>query len=134
LPRIRCGTPIFGLGASIPPGEGRAFCDGVEIESLSRAVVRSMAATSDTVGDSFQVVVIGAGAAGLLAATRSAERGRRTLLVEKNRKPGVKILMSGGTRQPMAFSPSAIAVHDDCNVTGQRRFDRRRYGFGNHRC
>src|SRR6187397_6327 len=46
----------------------------------------------------YEVVVIGAGAAGLLAATRSAERGRRTLLLEKNRKPGVKILMSGGTR------------------------------------
>jgi predicted Rossmann fold flavoprotein len=44
------------------------------------------------------VIVIGAGAAGLLAATRAAQRGRRTLLVEKNRKPGVKILMSGGTR------------------------------------
>jgi predicted Rossmann fold flavoprotein len=44
------------------------------------------------------VIVIGAGAAGLLAATRAAERGRRTLLLEKNRKPGVKILMSGGTR------------------------------------
>jgi len=42
--------------------------------------------------------VIGAGAAGLLAASQAAERGRRTLLLEKNRKPGVKILMSGGTR------------------------------------
>jgi predicted Rossmann fold flavoprotein len=46
----------------------------------------------------YDVVVIGAGAAGLLAATRAAERGSRTLLLEKNRKPGVKILMSGGTR------------------------------------
>jgi len=46
----------------------------------------------------WDVVVIGAGAAGLLAATQAAERGRRTLLLEKNRKPGVKILMSGGTR------------------------------------
>ena len=44
------------------------------------------------------MVVIGAGAAGLLAASRAAECGRRTLLLEKNRKPGVKILMSGGTR------------------------------------
>jgi predicted Rossmann fold flavoprotein len=45
-----------------------------------------------------QVVVIGAGAAGLLAASTAAQRGRRTLLLEKNKQPGVKILMSGGTR------------------------------------
>jgi predicted Rossmann fold flavoprotein len=47
---------------------------------------------------SWDVVVVGAGAAGLMAAIRAAERGKRTLLLEKNRKPGVKILMSGGTR------------------------------------
>lgn len=46
----------------------------------------------------WEVVVVGAGPAGMLAAARAAQRGRRTLLVEKNRKPGVKILMSGGTR------------------------------------
>src|SRR5205823_9755599 len=46
----------------------------------------------------WDTVVLGAGAAGLLAATRAAERGKRTLLLEKNRRPGVKILMSGGTR------------------------------------
>jgi predicted Rossmann fold flavoprotein len=46
----------------------------------------------------WDVIVIGAGAAGLMAALRAAERDRRVLVVEKNRKPGVKILMSGGTR------------------------------------
>src|SRR3954470_8874132 len=46
----------------------------------------------------WQVVVVGAGAAGLMAGIHAAERGRRTLVLEKNRKPGVKILMSGGTR------------------------------------
>src|SRR3954463_6328853 len=46
----------------------------------------------------WDVIIIGAGAAGLIAATRAAEGGLRTLLLEKNRKPGVKILMSGGTR------------------------------------
>jgi predicted Rossmann fold flavoprotein len=48
--------------------------------------------------DSIDVIVIGAGAAGLVAAAESAARGQKTLLVEKNRRPGVKILMSGGTR------------------------------------
>jgi len=46
----------------------------------------------------WDVIVIGAGAAGLMAAISAAERGKRTLVLEKNRKPGVKILMSGGTR------------------------------------
>jgi predicted Rossmann fold flavoprotein len=46
----------------------------------------------------FDVVVIGAGAAGLMAAVAAAEHGARVLLLEKNRRPGVKILMSGGTR------------------------------------
>src|SRR5947209_11830778 len=50
-------------------------------------------------GDSdWDVVVVGAGAAGLMAAIRAAEAGRRVLLLEKNRRAGVKILMSGGTR------------------------------------
>src|SRR5215468_2361665 len=46
----------------------------------------------------WDAVVLGAGAAGLVAAAHAAERGRRVLLLEKSRKPGVKILMSGGTR------------------------------------
>jgi predicted Rossmann fold flavoprotein len=48
--------------------------------------------------NSWDVIVVGAGAAGLVAAFRAAEMGKRTLLLEKNRRPGVKILMSGGTR------------------------------------
>lgn len=57
----------------------------------------------------YDVIVVGAGAAGLLAAARSAERERRTLLLEKNRKPGVKILMSGGTR---------CNITHDCDAAG----------------
>ena len=47
---------------------------------------------------SWDVIVIGASAAGLIAAWRSAARGLKTLVLEKNKKLGVKILMSGGTR------------------------------------
>lgn len=44
------------------------------------------------------VAVVGAGAAGLLAAACAAARGRRTVLLEKNQRPGLKILISGGGR------------------------------------
>lgn len=44
------------------------------------------------------VVVVGAGAAGLMAARCAALRGRRTVLLEKNLRPGLKILISGGGR------------------------------------
>src|SRR6266404_6254550 len=49
-------------------------------------------------GTAWDVIVVGAGAAGLMAAASAAEEGSRVLLLEKNRRPGIKILMSGGTR------------------------------------
>jgi predicted Rossmann fold flavoprotein len=52
----------------------------------------------DTALFDWDVIVLGAGAAGICAAIRTGERGARVLLVEKNRRPGVKILISGGTR------------------------------------
>jgi hypothetical protein len=45
-----------------------------------------------------ELVVIGAGAAGLWAAARAAELGRRVLLLEKTARTGTKVLASGGTR------------------------------------
>ncbi|WP_372792005.1 NAD(P)/FAD-dependent oxidoreductase [Paraconexibacter sp.] len=47
---------------------------------------------------STDVVIIGAGAAGLMCAMTAAARGRRVLLLEHANKPGKKILMSGGGR------------------------------------
>jgi predicted Rossmann fold flavoprotein len=58
----------------------------------------------------WDVIVVGAGAAGLLAAARAAERGRRVLLLEKNTKPGVKILMSGGTRCNLTHATDARGI------------------------
>ncbi|MDR3633026.1 MAG: NAD(P)/FAD-dependent oxidoreductase [Isosphaeraceae bacterium] len=48
--------------------------------------------------DQADIVILGAGAAGLMTAIHASERGARVVLLEKNRRPGVKILMSGGTR------------------------------------
>ncbi|WP_367401337.1 NAD(P)/FAD-dependent oxidoreductase [Paraconexibacter antarcticus] len=47
---------------------------------------------------STDVVIIGAGAAGLMCAMTAAARGRRVLLLDSSNKPGKKILMSGGGR------------------------------------
>jgi len=44
------------------------------------------------------VAVVGGGAAGLMAAIQAARRGRRTVLLEKNQRCGLKILISGGGR------------------------------------
>ncbi len=46
----------------------------------------------------FDVIVIGGGAAGLIAAGRVAERGKRVLLLEKNKRLGEKLRISGGGR------------------------------------
>jgi hypothetical protein len=46
----------------------------------------------------YDVIIVGAGAAGLMTAIQAAEGGLRVLLLEGQKKVGAKILMSGGTR------------------------------------
>ncbi|MGB8685355.1 MAG: NAD(P)/FAD-dependent oxidoreductase [Candidatus Binatus sp.] len=48
--------------------------------------------------ESFDVIIVGAGAAGLMCAMTAGSRGRRVLLLEHNDQPGAKILISGGGR------------------------------------
>jgi len=59
------------------------------------------------VGNSY-VIVVGAGAAGMMAAGRAAERGKKVILLEKMEQPGKKILISGRTR---------------CNITNTAEID-----------
>ncbi|OGO02890.1 MAG: hypothetical protein A2Y59_03115 [Chloroflexi bacterium RBG_13_52_14] len=55
-----------------------------------------------------RVIVIGAGASGAMAAGRAAESGAEVLLLEKMKRPGKKILISGQTR---------------CNLTNSKELD-----------
>ncbi len=57
---------------------------------------------------SYQTIVIGAGAAGLLAAGRAAQVGQNVLVIERNERPGRKLLITGKGR---------------CNVTNASPYD-----------
>lgn len=48
--------------------------------------------------DVFDVIVIGAGAAGMMCAAQAGQRGRRVLVLEHTAKAGEKIRISGGGR------------------------------------
>jgi len=56
------------------------------------------------------VVVIGAGAAGMMAAHAAASQHASVVLLEKNNKTGVKILMSGGTRCNLTHNTDARGI------------------------
>ena len=46
----------------------------------------------------FDVIILGAGAAGLMCAAVAGQRGRSVLLLEQSRQPAEKIRISGGGR------------------------------------
>ncbi len=48
--------------------------------------------------DHYDVIILGAGAAGLMCAARAGQRGLRVAVLERAEKPGKKILISGGGR------------------------------------
>ncbi|WP_439214325.1 NAD(P)/FAD-dependent oxidoreductase [Duffyella gerundensis] len=65
--------------------------------------------------EQFDVIIIGAGAAGLFCAAQAGQRGLNVLLVDNGKKPGRKILMSGGGRcnfTNMYIEPAAYLSHN----------------------
>ena len=61
------------------------------------------------------VIIIGAGAAGLMCAIEAGKRGRKVVILEQANKPGKKILMSGGGRcnfTNLHISPEAYLSHN----------------------
>lgn len=54
--------------------------------------------TINKASNQYDVIIIGAGAAGLMCAIAAGQRGRRVLVLEHANKIGKKILMSGGGR------------------------------------
>ncbi len=48
--------------------------------------------------EKWDVIIVGAGASGLMCAIEAGKRGRSTLILDQSKKPGNKIRMSGGGR------------------------------------
>src|SRR5512143_4304716 len=64
------------------------------------------------------VAVVGAGAAGLMCAIEAGKRGRRVLVLERNPRPGRKILISGGGR----CNFTNLRVTAENFISGNRHF------------
>ena len=47
----------------------------------------------------YDVCIIGAGASGLIAAIESSRRGLSCVVIDKNKKPGMKLYVAGATSQ-----------------------------------
>jgi predicted Rossmann fold flavoprotein len=70
-------------------------------------------------GHRYSVVVVGAGAAGIMAAAFAAEAGRSVLLLERTKDGGRKIVMSGGGRcnvLPSQLDPSRFVTASSPNT------------------
>lgn len=98
LANDRLGQLLANRGAGRPHllGAGNIDVRFRGMSRLSRQIYNSRAWVG--LRRMWDIIVIGGGAAGLWAAGTAAARGLQVLVVEKNNKPGVKILMSGGTR------------------------------------
>jgi len=65
--------------------------------------------------EKFDVIVVGAGAAGMFCAAQAGQKGRRVLLIDNGKKAGRKILMSGGGRcnfTNLYTEPAAYLSHN----------------------
>ncbi|QKJ85187.1 NAD(P)/FAD-dependent oxidoreductase [Paramixta manurensis] len=65
--------------------------------------------------ENYDVIIVGAGAAGLFCAAQAGQRGRRVLVIDNGKKVGRKILMSGGGRcnfTNLYTEPAAYLSHN----------------------
>ena len=68
----------------------------------------------------FDLIVVGAGPSGMMAAISAAEAGAKVALIDKNKKVGKKLLMTGGGRCNVTNSHSVDEIIS--NVPGNGRF------------
>jgi predicted Rossmann fold flavoprotein len=77
-------------------------------------------------GGIYDVIVVGAGAAGIVAAGRASHLGARVLLVEKMRQPGRKLLITGKGRCNITHDAPASVYYK--NIFPNGRFLKHAFG------
>ncbi|MFC4653293.1 NAD(P)/FAD-dependent oxidoreductase [Lactococcus nasutitermitis] len=70
--------------------------------------------------DNFDVIVVGAGPSGMMAAISATQSGAKVALIDKNKKVGKKLLMTGGGRCNVTNSKPVEEILQ--NVPGNGRF------------
>ena len=78
--------------------------------------------------ENFDVVIVGAGAAGLFCAAQAGQLGLRVLVVDNGKKAGRKILMSGGGRCNFTNMYAEPAAYLSQNPRSARRSRRKKAG------
>jgi hypothetical protein len=86
------------------PDAGKACTDGAQclgqrcVGDFEDAAAPSPATVRGLTMQAFDVVIVGAGAAGMMCAIEAGRRGRSVLILDHARAPGEKIRISGGGR------------------------------------
>ncbi len=78
-----------------------------------------------------QIIVIGGGAAGMIAAWRAALLGARVLLLEKNPRLGIKLLISGGGKCNITHSGTTEKLLQHFQINESRFLKHALYSFTN---
>lgn len=82
--------------------------------------MRGTGGHASAVMQEFDVIILGAGAAGMFCAIEAARRGRRVLLLDHAKAPGEKIRISGGGR----CNFTNLDIRPECFLSQNPRFAR----------
>ena len=85
-----------GLLAAVEDAAAQAGCD---IAALRKGAVTFEQTAQAAIDETYDVVIIGAGGAGIAAAAQAAQDGSTVLVIEKNAEVGGNTLVSGGQYQ-----------------------------------
>ena len=75
---------------------------------------------------SYDVCVIGGGAAGILSAVISSRQGKKVIIIEKNKELGKKLLLTGGGRcnfTNLNYDPEKLGKNGKFLISANQKFD-----------